>query len=81
MCKLLLAAERDYRISVQAYADAVQRLDSSAFRKDWSRIEDARVEADRAREGLLEHIRLHHCVRMDKESLEERSVARKVTAS
>jgi hypothetical protein len=52
--------ERQFRLAVQAYYDAVEHLDSKRdFHLQWQMIERARAEAEHARSLLLRRQRSH----------------------
>jgi hypothetical protein len=62
-CDERLEMEKQYRIAMHKYCDAVDRLDSAGdFERAWREIESARTDADRARAALLGHQQKHLCV-------------------
>jgi hypothetical protein len=62
-CDDLLDIEKQYRVAVHTYCDAVDQLDSSRdFDGAWRQIESARANAERARSALLGHQLKHLCV-------------------
>jgi len=64
-CNDWFAIEKQYRIAVHLYSDAVNHLDSTRdFDAAWQHVESARTDADRARSALLGHQRKHSCVPM-----------------
>ena len=64
-CNVWFAIEKQYRIAVHVYSDAVNHLDSTRdFDAAWQHVESARTDADRARSALLVHQRKHLCVLM-----------------
>jgi hypothetical protein len=64
-CKDWFEIEKQYRVAVHTYCDAVDRLDSTSdFESAWQQVELTRTDADRARSALLEHECEHHCLPM-----------------
>src|SRR5712691_6029677 len=64
-CDIWRDIEKQYRIAVHAYSDAVNHLDGAKdFDSAWRQIEAARADADRGRAALMAHQRKHLCVPM-----------------
>ena len=62
-CEDWFGIEKQYRVAVHTYCDAVDRLDSTKnFDAAWEHIELARVNSDRVRSALLRHQQAHQCV-------------------
>ena len=62
-CELWFESEKHYRVAVHAYADAVDRLDSTRdFARAWQKVESCRAKAEEARTALRQHQDEHHCV-------------------
>ena len=61
-CEDWFGIEKQYRIAVHTYCDAVDRLDSTKdFDTAWENIELARVNSDRFRSALFRHQQAHQC--------------------
>ena len=64
-CKDWFDIEKQYRIAVHTYCDAVDRLDSTNdFEGAWQQVESTRLDADTVRSALLAHECEHHCLPM-----------------
>ena len=62
LCDQWLELEKQYRISVYRYADAVQTLESDQeFYHSWRQVEAARASSERARTAVLRHAQEHKC--------------------
>ena len=62
-CEQWFYIEKQYRIAVHEYCDAVDGLDHARnFDREWKRIDAARTLSDQMRIALLQHQRNHGCL-------------------